>query len=260
MKAFMQRLCGGASLVLRWDIYQLRASKEEAASMTGGNFRCFYVTIHNHPIKLNKERGKSQRKSKREQCWALTSGTGTAWGGATSEWLWGAGFLSGDRPRPPATPRCQPLASGQAVVHLPTFALVSQSLGRKDGMTIKRNQLPRYFSLVWWITCLEPSSVASCNGELVAPLRIAHVWHESVVERITWQEDVLINSNGKENVWRAGQKIHFKKTALIPHQESQNQPISVESRWSYGRLGGNQHCSTWWLHHSLPLCSSGSQI
>lgn len=123
------------------------------------------------------------------------------------------------------------------------------------------------FSGLEWSTCLEPSSVASCNGELVAPLGIAHVWHESVVERITWQEETLINSNVTEKkmseestAWIIERETNNKKTTLIPHQESQNQSISVESHWSYERLGGNRCCSTWWVHHSLPLCSSGSQI
>lgn len=63
-----------------------------------------------------------------KQGWTLTSGTDTAGGGATSEWLSVAGSPSGDRPRPPATPRCQPVAGDRALGHLLTFASVSQNL------------------------------------------------------------------------------------------------------------------------------------
>lgn len=37
-------------------------------------------------------------------------------------------------------------------------------------------------------TCLETSSAASCNGKLVAPLCVAQVWHESVVQGVTWEK------------------------------------------------------------------------
>lgn len=33
-------------------------------------------------------------------------------------------------------------------------------------------------------TCLKASSVASCDGKLVAPLRVAHVGHKPVVQCI----------------------------------------------------------------------------
>lgn len=143
--------------------------------------------------------------------WTLTSGTGTAGGGATGEWLWDAGSRSGDRPRPPATPKCQPAAGDRAPAHLLTSASVSQNLiGDKtmcrkgDDVTnlwiqfsnLQSCSLPNeamwkekeWVSVLLWSTCLEASSVASCHGELVAPLCVAHVRHESVVQGITWEK------------------------------------------------------------------------
>lgn len=125
--------------------------------------------------------------------------------------------------------------------------------------------LSMFTSVLTWSTCLEPSSVASCNGELVAPLGIAHVWHESIVERITWQKDTLISSNVTEEkcltTAQPGAQSRKKNIFIfVPHQESQNRSISEESHWSCEHPGGNHCCWTWWVHHSLPRCSSGSQI
>lgn len=80
---------------------------------------------------------------------------------------------------------------------------------------------PVLFSGLKWSTCLEPSSVASCNGELVAPLGIAHVWHESVVEGITWQEDTLINSNVTEK------KMSKESPTWIIEQEKITQKLHL---------------------------------
>lgn len=173
--------------------------------MIEGYFRWFYMTIQIPVIQQKKELMKKLRKSKLEQSWALTSGTGTAGGGATGEWLWGAGFLSDDRPHPPATPRCLPVAVGRGLGHLSAFSSVSQNLiGKENGekdMIFKRKSywsemkalsifaefllLYKHVSILQWTTCLEPSSVATRNSELVAPFGITHVWHKFVVECIT---------------------------------------------------------------------------
>lgn len=170
------------------------------------------------------------KKLKETQSWALTSGTGTAGGGATGEWLWGAGFLSDDRPHPPATPRCLPVAGGRVVGHLSAFASVSQSLiGQENGekdMIIKRKSywsemkalsifaefllLYTHVSFLKWSTCLEPSSVATCYSELVAPFGITHVWHKSVVECITWEKETLINSNATEKIVRSEHNLEHR--------------------------------------------------
>lgn len=59
-----------------------------------------------------------------------------------------------------------------------------------------------HVSILKWSTCLEPSSVATRNSELVAPFGITHVWHKSVVECIPWEKETVINSNATEKLVR----------------------------------------------------------
>lgn len=54
--------------------------------------------------------------------------TDTAGGAAAGEWLSAAGFLFADRPRPPATPRCQPAGGESTPAHLLASASGSQNL------------------------------------------------------------------------------------------------------------------------------------
>lgn len=54
--------------------------------------------------------------------------TDTAGAAAAGEWLSAAGFLFADRPRPPATPRCQPAGDESTPAHLLASASGSQTL------------------------------------------------------------------------------------------------------------------------------------
>lgn len=59
----------------------------------------------------------------------------------------------------------------------------SSTKGREAGLHKCRRSV--CVSVLMYSTCLEASSVASCNGELVAPLCVAHVRHKFVVQGIT---------------------------------------------------------------------------
>lgn len=143
----------------------------------------------------------------KERGLTLTSRIDTAGGGATSEWLWVAGSRSGDRPRPPATPRCQTAAGDRAPAHLLTSASVFQSLNQRKVKVQRSDDLRVYFSSLQCVcvcvfTCLETSSVASCHSELVAPLCVAHVWHKSVVQSITWEKHTHVEHDlNSRTIW-----------------------------------------------------------
>ena len=93
-------------------------------------FGCQYMTPEASSLKSNSGGKKCRENKNVKEGWTLTSETDTEAGGVTSEWLWVAGSQSGDRPRPPATPRCQPRAGDRALGHLLTFASVSRTLMR----------------------------------------------------------------------------------------------------------------------------------
>lgn len=64
MKAFMQSVCGGASLVLWLNVYSLLVSQEDAASTIGGDFQCFYITRQTRIIKIKRRMKKSKEKQR----------------------------------------------------------------------------------------------------------------------------------------------------------------------------------------------------
>lgn len=168
MKAFMQTVCG--------TILHLKGKYTDGKNVHWGHklaflrplspsyvcasyFGCQFITpvASSLKSKLGEKKCRGNRNAKKG--WTLTSETDTEAGGATSEWLWVAGSQSGDRPRPPATPRCQPMADDRALGHLLTFASVSQTLMREQRGE-KVTTWPTWGFILWLIYML-PSGLHS---------------------------------------------------------------------------------------------------
>lgn len=71
---------------------------------------------------------KAFKKTYQKDTKGHTIETDTAGAAAAGEWLSAAGFLFADRPRPPATPRCQPAGGESVPARLLASASGSQNL------------------------------------------------------------------------------------------------------------------------------------